>query len=232
MSYKTKLLFVDDDKSFLRINKKFFLDEGYEVKAVTNGINALKILKHYDADCIILDIRMPEMDGFTTCTEIRKLSTVPIIFLTYCSDEDEMIRGLSCGADDYMIKPHSFRELSARIQAQLRRSQITAVSKPNNARIEYPPLSIDLVSHTAYYNEENIPLSNREYELLYLLVSNPNVILTFEEIGNQIWGSYSDSDRRTITVTASRLRKKFETYAGLSEIIQSEWSKGYRFIPK
>lgn len=232
MADKAKLLFVDDDKSFLQFNKKYFLEEGYEVKAVTTGRNALKILKQFDADCIILDIRMPEMDGFTTCTELRKLTTAPIIFLTSCSDEDDMIKGLTTGADDYMVKPYSFRELSARIQVQLRRSKIAAVTKPNNTRIEYPPLSIDLVSHTAYYNDEEIPLSNREYELLYLLVSKPNVILTFEEIGETIWGGYTSSDRRTITVTASRLRKKFEAYAGLSEIIQSEWSKGYRFVPK
>lgn len=227
-----KLLFVDDDKDFLLVNKKFFLKEGYEVKAVTSGKQALRILKEYPADCIILDVMMPELDGFSTCQEIRKFSNAPIIFLTGRSDENDKINGLLNGGDDYIVKPYSFRELSARIQVQLRRTTINSVSNSSSTKIEYPPLTLDVVSHVAYYNDEQIPLSNREYELLHLLVTNPNIVISFEQIGERIWGTYTDADRRTITVTASRLRKKFEMYTGLSNFIQTEWSKGYKFVPK
>ena len=227
----SKLLFVDDDKEFALVNKKFFLQEGYEVKAVSSGKQALRMLKEYPADCIILDVMMPEMDGFESCKEFRKFSNAPIIFLTGRGVENDKIDGLLNGGDDYMVKPYSFRELSARIQVQLRRSAINNITNPTSSKIEYPPLTLDLVSHIAYYNEEQIPLSNREYELLHYLVTNPNIVLSFEQIGKKIWGSYSDSDRRTITVTASRLRKKFEAYTGLSNFIQTEWSKGYKFVP-
>lgn len=228
----SKLLFVDDDKEFLLVNKKFFLQEGYEVKAVTGGKQALRMLKEYPADCIILDVMMPDMDGFTTCAEIRKFSNAPIIFLTGRGDENDKINGLLTGGDDYIVKPYSYRELSARIQVQLRRSAINSVSQANSSTtIEYPPLTLDVVSHIAYYNDEEIPLSNREYELLHLLVTNPNLVISFEEIGEKIWGSYTSADRRNITVTASRLRKRFEAYTGLSNFIQTEWSKGYKFVP-
>ena len=227
-----KLLFVDDDKEFLLVNKKFFIQEGYEVKAVSGGKQALHILKEYKADGIMLDVMMPEMDGFTTCQEIRKITNAPIIFLTGRGDENDKINGLLNGGDDYIVKPYSFRELSARILVQLRRTSLNAIANNNSTIIEYPPLTLDIISHVAYYNDEEIPLSNREYELLHLLVTNPNTVIGFEQIGEKIWGSYSDADRRTITVTASRLRKKFEMYTGLSNFIQTEWSKGYKFIPK
>ena len=227
-----KLLFIDDDKEFLLVNKIFFIQEGYDVMAVTGGKQALRILKEFAPDCIILDVMMPDMDGFETCKEIRKFSNAPIIFLTGRGEENDKINGLLNGGDDYVVKPYSFRELSARIQVQLRRNTLINVSNPTSSTIEYPPLILDLVSHTAYYNEEPIPLSNREYELLHYLVTNPNIVLSFEDIGNKIWGSYTIADRRTITVTASRLRKKFKSYAGLSDFIQTEWSEGYKFVPK
>ena len=225
------VLVVEDDEIILEGLKIALQQEGYEVKAVSSGKQAIRMLKEFPADCIILDVMMPEMDGFETCKEIRKFSNAPIIFLTGRGDENDKIEGLLNGGDDYIVKPYSFRELSARIQVQLRRSAINNVNSSTSSKIEYPPLTLDLVSHIAYYNEEQIPLSNREYELLHYLVTNPNIVLTFEQIGEKIWGSYTSADRRTITVTASRLRKKFEAYTGLSTFIQTEWSKGYKFVP-
>ena len=131
------------------------------------------------------------------------------------------------GADDYVVKPYSLRELSARIQVQIRRHNESASN--SKTILSYPPLKLDLAKHKAFYNDQEILLSNREYELLYLLVSNPNQVMTFEDIGNSIFECYTESDRRTIMVTASRLRKKFESYVGLSDIIETVWSKGYLF---
>lgn len=225
----SKLLLIDDDTEVLAVNTKYFFKEGYDVKVATNAATGLKVLEDYQADCIILDVMMPGMDGLMACKKIKKLTKTPVIFLTGRSSEDDKINGLLLGADDYMIKPYSLRELSARIQVQIRRS-LGSIS--NATTISYPPLLLNLAKHKAFYNNEEILLSNREYELLYLLVSKPNDTITFEDIGSSMWGTYSDTDRRTIMVIASRLRKKLEEYVGLSELVETVWSKGYKFIVK
>lgn len=225
----SKLLLVDDDIDVLTVNKKYFTKEGYEVKVAINAVNAIQLLKTFSADCIILDIMMPGLNGFDACKQIRAITHSPIIFLSGCASEKDTIKGLLIGGDDYIIKPYSLKELSARIQVQIRR---TAKAYEKSTTISYPPLFIDLVGHKALYNDEDIPLSNREYELLYLLATKPNHTVTFEDIGKAMWGTYSETDRRTIMVTASRLRKKLEDYIGLSELIETVWSKGYKLIVK
>lgn len=226
----SKLLLIDDDIEVLSINKKFFTKEKYEVKVADSAEKGLKILSSFQADCILLDIMMPGMDGFEACKRIRKITQAPIIILSGRTTEDDKINGLLLGADDYMIKPYSLRELSARIQVQIRRHNATEAASATT--INYPPLKLDLAMHKAFYDDEEILLSNREYELLYLLASKPNQAITFEEIGQSVFGSYVESDRRTIMVTASRLRKKLENYTGLSNFIETVWSKGYLFRVK
>lgn len=225
-----KLLLIDDDIDVLSVNKKFFIKENYEVKVTNTAEKGLKMLTKYPADCILLDIMMPGMDGFEACKRIRQITQAPIIILSGRTAEDDKINGLLLGADDYMIKPYSLRELAARIQVQIRRH--AAADAASSTTISYPPLKLDLAMHKAYYNDEELLLSNREYELLYLLASKPNQAITFEEIGEAVFGSYVESDRRTIMVTASRLRKKLEGYVGLSNFIETVWSKGYLFRVK
>lgn len=222
------LLFIDDDPEISAINKKYFTKQGHTVKIGSNGVECLQLLKKYTPDCILLDIMMPEMDGFTTCEEIKSISSAPIIFLSGRTSEEDKIKGLMLGADDYVVKPYSFKELSARIQVQLRRNRNIV----NTTILAYPPLTLDVIAHKAFHNDAEIYLSKREYELLYHLVSHPNQTITFEEIGKVMWEHYSETDRRTIMVTASRLRKKFEDYPGLTNIIETVWSKGYKFIAK
>lgn len=221
------LLLIDDDKEVLSINMRYFHKEGYTVKATTGGISALKLIPEFIPDCIVLDIMMPGMDGYTVCKKIRELTDAPIIFLTGKSDEEDKIRGFEAGADDYLVKPYSLRELNARIQAMLKRYSNT--KKPSPTMLDFSPLSLDIATHKAYYNDEEIPLSSREYELLYYLASRPDEIVTFEELGNAMFASSTDSDRRTVMVTASRLRKKMENYVGLVDVIRTVWSKGYKF---
>lgn len=222
-----KLLLIDDDQEVLDINVKYFKQLKYDVKAVTNAQSALELLHTYTPDCIVSDVMMPGMDGFTACRQIKALCPAPIIFLTGKSSEDDKIKGLLLGADDYMIKPYSLRELEVRIQVLIRRYQSTASVNPNI--LDYSPLRIDVVNHKVYYQNEEISLSNKEYDFLYLLSSSPDHVFTFEEIGNKIWNGYLESDRKTIMVTASRLRKKLDAYPGLSGYIETVWSQGYRF---
>ena len=224
------LLLVDDDKEVLKINAKYFLQAGYDVKAATNARNAYKILKDFTPDCIVLDVMMPGTDGFKACTEIRQLSQAPVIFLTGCDSEDDKIQGLMLGADDYMIKPYSLRELAARIQVLIRRYQRT--STVSSSVLEYPPLRLELTARKAYYENTEIPLTNKEYDLLHLLAASPNTVFSFEDIGNAVWGQYIESDRKTIMVTVNRLRKKLNAYPAISNCLETVWSKGYQFIAK
>lgn len=227
----SKLLLVDDDIDVLNINKKYFHQLKYDVKVATDAEKAIELLSSFKPECIVMDVMMPGMDGFKACQQIRSKYDIPIIFLTGKDTEDDKINGLLIGADDYMVKPYSLRELDARIQVQIRKHQMLQQSASSNI-LEYPPLSLDLVKHKAFYQVEEILLSNKEFDLLHLLAASPNQVFTFEDIGNKLWGGYIESDRKTIMVTASRLRKKLDTYPGLSNFIQTVWSKGYQFVPK
>lgn len=224
-----KLMLVDDDKEVLQLNYKYFTKKGYDVSAQISAVSALKEIPVFQPDCIVLDVMLPKLSGFEAFPKIRKLTAAPVIFLTGRTEENDRINGLLLGADDYMIKPYSLRELEVRIMVQLRKNNISNTKN----HLEFPPLSIDITSHKVFYNEnEEIILSNREYEFLYLLVTHPRETLTFSFIGETLWGTYSDSDRRTIMVIASRLRKKICSYSGLENIIETVWSQGYQFIPK
>ena len=228
-----KILLIDDDAEVLDINKKFLMKEGYQVAASTSAVKAISVLKKQPCDCIVLDVMMPEISGFDACAKIREFTDTPIIFLTGKSAEDDRINGLMLGADDYIVKPYSLKELSLRINALMRRRQATSVKTIVPATtLSFPPLQIDTVEHKVYCNEEEISLSNREFSLLQLLVSNPEKTITFEEIGTKIWGTYTENDRRSIMVNTSRLRKKLEAYPELDGMVETVWSEGYKFIPK
>ncbi len=230
-----KILLIDDDAEVLEINKKFLMKEGYHVAVSTSAAKAIPIIKKYPCDCIVLDVMMPELNGFDACAQIRSFADIPIIFLTGKSAEEDRIHGLMLGADDYIVKPYSLKELSLRIQALMRRRQLAQNASRTpvpSTRLSFPPLLIDTMEHKVYCNEDEIPLSNREFSLLLLLASNPEKTITFEEIGTKIWGTYTEADRRSIMVNTSRLRKKLESSPELDGIIETVWSEGYRFIPK
>lgn len=219
------LLLVDDDTEVLLINKKYFEQLGYAVHVANSAVMAYEELADNKVDCILLDVMMPDIDGFEAFEELKKLSHgASIIFLTGRTSEDDKVRGLIAGADDYVEKPYSLKELEARVQVQLRRKNAI---KANSNILNIPPLLIDKVAHKVLFKNEEIPLSNREYELLYLLASQANTLVSFEQIAAQFFGMCTDSDRRTVMVTASRMRKKIEGYTGIDNLIETVYSKGY-----
>ena len=222
---KTVLL-VDDDREILEINAKYLKKEGYRVVYTSNPKAAKEAVKKAPPDCIVLDVMMPGTDGFELYEQLREITDAPVIFLTGRDSEDDKIKGLLLGADDYMTKPYSLRELAARIMVNIRRKSVNIQS---DNMMEFPPLYIDEKEHKAYYNQEEINLTNKEYSLLHYLAEHPNEPVTFEDIGNNICGGYMEDDRKTIMVNASRLRKKLMEYPGLQNIIETVWSKGYRF---
>jgi len=225
------LLLIDDDAEVLAINKKYLTGEGFTVYTSTDPLQSIKLARTCNPDCILLDVMMPGMNGFEVCSEIRKESSVPIIFLTGKDSEDDKINGLINGADDYIVKPYSLRELKARIDVILRRSQKT-VPNPTSNTLTFKNLTVDKLSHKAFYKGEDLQLANREYEVLLYLASHPNREITFEELGTALFGTYQEIDRRSVMVNVSRLRKKMTLDYELENMIETVWSKGYRFIAK
>ena len=219
------VLLVDDDREAALINQRYLEKNGFSAAVCPDGPDAVRFLKEHAADCIVLDVMMPGPDGFQIFPEIKKVSDAPVLFLSGRADAEDRIRGLSLGADDYITKPCSLEELVLRIEINIRKSKRTE-RKPDV--IEVPPLEIRLLERKVFAGTEEVLLSNREYELLLLLAETPNETRTFEAIGNAINGSYLNADRQAVMMTASRLRKKLEQYAGITGLIETVWGEGYR----
>lgn len=223
------LLLIDDDIEVLKLNQKYLTQEGFTVYISSDPKKGIAGAKKVNPDCILLDVMMPGMDGFQVCQELRKFTSAPIIFLTGKDTEDDKINGLMTGADDYIVKPYSIREVKVRIDVLLRRFKKEAPVESNNI-LTFQELTIDKLAHKAFFKGEDLGLANREYEVLLYMASNPNKEITFEELGTALFGSYQESDRRSVMVNVSRLRKKFEGNYELENMIETVWSKGYKFI--
>lgn len=226
------LLFVDDDNEVLEINQQFFTKEGYKVVTLSNPLECQATVKATAPDVIILDVMMPGLDGYTLCRELRKATNTPIIFLTGKTSEDDKINGLITGADDYMIKPYSLKELKARIDVILRRVSMMNKEKAVSNQMTFGNLTIDMIGHKALFKGEDLQLTNREYDVLVYLAKNPGKEVTFEELGTTLFGFYTEQDRRSVMVNVSRLRKKMEIDFELENMIETVWSKGYKFVGK
>lgn len=225
------LLLIDDDIEVLKLNQKYLTQEGFTVYISSDPKKGIAGAKKVNPDCILLDIMMPGMDGFQVCQELRKFTSAPIIFLTGKDTEDDKINGLMTGADDYIVKPYSIREVKARIDVLLRRF-IKETPAGNANTLTFQNLTIDKIAHKAFFKNEDLGLANREYEVLLYMATNPNREITFEELGTALFGSYQEADRRSVMVNVSRLRKKFEGNFELENMIETVWSKGYKFITK
>ena len=224
-----KILLIDDDVEVLQINKSYLTQEGFTVRTANDPKEALVLARKFQPDCIVSDVMMPGMDGFTLCQELRSFTNVPIIFLTGLADETSKITGLTSGAEDYMIKPYSLRELKARIDLLLRRFAPVKTPAAPSSELVLNHLKINRLTHKACYKDKDLQLANREYEVLLFLATNPNREITFEELGTALFGSYSEADRRSVMVNVSRLRKKLEEDLTLANMLETVWSKGYRF---
>lgn len=221
-----RVLLVDDDREVLEINKEFLQGKGYAVLTADSVAAAAAVIKKKQPDCIVMDVMMPKISGFEGFAYLRRLTGAPILFLTGKTAEEDRIRGLSLGADDYIVKPCSLEELSLRIMINIRRQKKSAAQ---TGVLDFSPLKIHLLTHQVFYNEEEIFLSNKEYDLLVCLARHPKETMTFQQIGLEFTGSYIDADRKNLMVTASRLRKKLEGYVGLEHMIETVWGKGYCF---
>ena len=204
-----RVLIVDDEPRYLRLLEANLHTEGYEVITAQDGQQAIETFSTQPIDLILLDIMMPRLDGFATCQRIREFSSVPIIILTAKGEEQDRVRGLDLGADDYLVKPFSATELLARVRAVLRRAQLPA----ENGQARYfthSNLRIDFARAEVWCGEQDVSLSATEYRLLLQFAHNLGKILTSEDLLTSVWGPEYKSDKEILWVSIARLRQKLE----------------------
>lgn len=218
-----RILIVDDEPNIANIIKKYSSFENHQSVSVDNGMKAIEICKEQDFDIIIMDIMMPELDGFSTVKEIRKFSDTPVIMLSARGEEYDRIHGFEVGADDYVIKPFSPKELMMRVEAILKR---TMKKEKTPDVIEIETLKIDTAARIVYVDEEKINLTPKEYDLLMFLIENQGIALAREKIISTVWGYDYYGDDRTLDTHIKLLRKNLGPYA--TKIVTLR-GVGYRF---
>ena len=220
----SSILVADDELRVRDLIKKYAKFEGYEISEASNGLEALELCRNHSFDIIIMDVMMPELDGFSACREIRKFSDIPIIILSARGEEYDKIHGFEFGVDDYVVKPFSPRELMMRVAAILKRR---GVALPETKEVyTYEGLTVDFTGRLITVNGARIDLSPREYELLFYMVRNRGVALSRETLITNVWGYDFYGDDRTLDTHIKLLRKRL---GGHSDLITTLRGVGYRF---
>ena len=223
-----RILVVDDDPNVCDVARLYLEKQRAEVIAMSDGTEALEYLEHAGADLIILDLMMPGMDGLTMCRELRKKSTIPIIMLTAKAAEYDRIVGLDLGADDYITKPFSPSELVSRVNSLMRRIEFDK-NLFRHERLEFPGLIIDVSSWSIFVNGENVKITPKEFDLLYLLAKDPGRVFSREKILNVIWGYERYVSDRTVDVHVKWLREKLRHNNNPYSYLQTVHKIGYKF---
>ena len=223
-----KILVVDDEKLLVKGIRFNLENDGYEVVTGSDGVEAVEAVSNGGIDLIVLDLMMPRMDGLEACSKIREFSDVPIIMLTAKADDMDKLMGFEHGADDYLTKPFNILELKARIRALLRRSGSAAKQTPEN-RLTCGNISLDRDARNAYAGDVLVELTAKEFDLVELLMRNPNRVYSREMLLDAIWGYDNSSDIRTVDVHIRRLREKLERNPASPEYIMTKWGVGYYF---
>ena len=223
----SKLLVVDDEEKIRLIIKKYAEFEGYEVKEADNGMEAVLMCRKEKFDLVILDVMMPELDGFSACNEIRKIDNTPIIMLSARGEEYDKIHGFEIGIDDYVVKPFSPRELMMRVKAVLARtSNACDDAKEERDIYEREGLKIDFTARIVYVDGKEVDMTPKEYELLFYLVKNKGIALTRERLITEVWGYDYFGDDRTLDTHIKLLRSSLGEYRKFLVTLRGV---GYRF---
>src|SRR2546421_101119 len=227
-----RVLLVEDDPTVREVVVRYLEREGLEVDAVGDGESALACAETRWPDLVVLDLMLPRLDGFEVCRRLRAYAPVPVIMLTARGDEDDRVLGLELGADDYVAKPFSPRELTARVKAVLRRANgAVALGDHVADAIETGELRIDIVAREVFVREEPVTLTAREFELLVFVASRPRRAFAREELLEHVWG-YTYGDTSTVTVHVRRIREKIEADPGRPQHLVTVWGVGYRWDPR
>lgn len=228
-SVKIKILVVDDDHNIAELIRLYLEKEMYEVKIAYDGKKALDIFYQWTPDLVILDLMIPQLNGYEVCKQMRKAGSIPIIMLTARGETIDKVLGLELGADDYIVKPFDPKELLARVKAVLRRSLSTDLIR--DEVLVYSGLTINKSDYSITFNGNKIEVPPKELELLYFLASYPNQVFTREQLLEKIWDYEYIGDSRTVDVHIKRLREKFTDTEGRWEI-KTVWGVGYKFEVK
>ena len=226
---KTTILAADDDPQLLRLITRNLQLEGYEVVAASDGQQALESIEAHMPDLVLLDVMMPRLDGFAVCERVREFSSVPIIIVTARGQDQDKIRGLDAGADDYLTKPFSVDELLARVRAVLRRSHLTAAesSQASRAKVTVGDLTVDFAQHLVTLHDDEVTLTPIEYRLLSYLIQNAGRVVTHDLLLEHVWGMEYAGESHLLQVNMNRLRRKIEPDAARPRYILTKVGVGY-----
>ena len=224
-----KILVVDDEQLLVKGMKFNLENEGYTVETAYDGATAIDMAKSGGFDLIILDLMMPQVDGLTACMRIREFSNVPIVMLTAKGEDMDKILGLEYGADDYITKPFNILEVKARIKAIMRRAGSDHEEKEKAKSIQVGDLRMDCEGRRVFIAGKEINLTAKEFDVLELLVFNPNKVYSRENLLNIVWGYEYPGDVRTVDVHIRRLREKIETNPSEPKYVHTKWGVGYYF---
>ena len=220
-----RMLIVDSDEAARNQMKKLAEDLGYTFDAAADGITAVKLFRRFDYQIIIMDTELPNLDGWNVCRQVRKISDVPIIFVSTQTDEGDKLLAFELGADDFLCKPFSTPELTARIRVFVYRTQGIKQSAPS--KFAFDGLMIDTVSRAVFVDERSVKLTPKEYELLYFLSQNPNKAFSRDALLNEVWGYEFVGSDRTVDTHVRSLRDNIKPY---DPYIVTVWGFGYKFV--
>lgn len=225
-----RILIVEDEESIADLEKDYLELSGFEVEVANDGEIGLKKGLEGEFDLIILDLMLPEVDGFEICRQVREAKNTPIIMVSAKKDDIDKIRGLGLGADDYMTKPFSPSELVARVKAHMDRyNRLIGSTVQKNDTIEIRGIKIDKTARRVWVNGEETTFTTKEFDLLTFLAENPNRVFTKEELFREIWDMESVGDIATVTVHIKKIREKIEYNNAKPQYIETIWGVGYRF---
>lgn len=226
----SRILIIEDEESIADLEKDYLELSGFEVETENSGDTGLKRSLEEEFDLIILDLMLPEVDGFEICRQIREKKNVPIVMVSAKKDDIDKIRGLGLGADDYMTKPFSPSELVARVKAHLARyERLVNSNLPENDMVEIRGIKIDKTARRVWIEGEERNFTTKEFDLLTFLAQNPNHVFTKEELFKEIWDMESVGDIATVTVHIKKIREKIEKQSSKPQYIETIWGVGYRF---
>ncbi len=228
MDGNTKVLIIEDEEKMRDLMKIAFKKENFETYEAMDGKQGLNMFKNNAVDIVVLDVMLPEIDGWTVCREIRRSSNIPIILLTARGEEFDKLFGFELGADDYIVKPFSPKELVARIKALLRRADNRNSDAIHN--LQLGEIVINRLSREVTIDNQLVNLTNKEYELLYFLATNPKIVFNREQLLLKVWGYEQYGDPRTVDTHIKKLREKLGPY---SNYITTIWGVGYKLeVPR
>jgi DNA-binding response OmpR family regulator len=225
-----KILIVEDEITIAELERDYLEINGYEVSMAHTGSAALKLVFEKEFDLVILDLMLPEIDGFEICKRIREKLEIPILMISAKKEDIDKVRGLGLGADDYLTKPFSPNELVARVKAHISRFERLSGKEKKKKTLNIRNLTIQPESRRVYVDKDEITLTTKEYDLLYFLATNANQVFSKDILLDRIWGMDCYVDTATVTVHIGKLREKIEKTSNYSTpLIETIWGAGYRF---